>query len=70
MIAYEPGWNIKPTDVAYGDGYHDAERDAIKRAITQLWELNDNLKLAFPELCEGIQAAIDHLEKANSYISL
>lgn len=69
MITHEPGWNIKPTDVAYGDGYFDAERDQLKRVITQLWELNDNLQLAFPELCEGVQTAIEHLEKANSHIS-
>lgn len=70
MITHEPGWNVTKEDVIYGDGYHDAERDTIKRVIRQLWELDKNLKLAFPELSEGIQTAIDHLEKANRYISL
>ena len=62
MIAPDSG-KVSITDIAYRDGYRDAETDLIKRATQRLWEYEKQVKLAYPEIALGIRDAISEIEE-------
>lgn len=66
MIAPDKG-KVSITDIAYRDGYRDAETDIIKRMSQRLWELEARMSKAFPEIAEGIREAIEEIEKLQDY---
>lgn len=49
----------------YAKGYRDGVLDEQKRMTIALWEEVSLLKIAYPELAEGIKLAIDIIEKRN-----
>lgn len=66
MIAPDSG-KVTITDIAYRDGYRDAETDLIKRVTQRLWEYEAQIKLAYPEIAFGIRDAINEIEKLQDY---
>ncbi len=66
MIAPDSG-KISITDIAYRDGYRDAEKDIIKRASQLLWEKEAQLSKAFPQIALGLREAIEEIEKLSEY---
>jgi predicted DNA-binding protein YlxM (UPF0122 family) len=66
MIAPDSA-KISITDIAYRDGYRDAEKDLIKRVTQRLWEYEAQIKLAYPEIACGIRDAIAEIEKISEY---
>ena len=66
MVSPDSG-KVNITDIAYRDGYRDAERDVIKRATQRLWEYEAQIKLAYPEIAFGIRDAINEIEKLQDY---
>lgn len=62
MIAPDSG-KISITDIAYRDGYCDAEHDTFKRILNSLWEQHQKLNKSYPEFAEGIGLSIDQIEK-------
>lgn len=66
MIAPDSG-KVTITDIAYRDGYRDAETDLIKRVTQRLWEYEAQIKLAYPEIAMGIRDAISEIEELQNY---
>ena len=66
MIAPDRG-KISIEDIAYRDGYRDAETDIIKRMSQRLWELEAQMSKAFPQIALGIREAIDEIETLQNY---
>lgn len=66
MIAPDSG-KVNITDIAYRDGYRDAETDLIKRATQKLWEKEAQMSKAFPQIALGIREAIEEIEKLQDY---
>jgi hypothetical protein len=66
MIAPDRG-KVNITDIAYRDGYRDAETDMIKRATQKLWEKEAQMSKAFPQIALGIREAIEEIETLQDY---
>ena len=66
MIAPDPR-KVNITDIAYRDGYRDAETDLIKRATQKLWEKEAQMSKAFPQIALGIREAIEEIETLQDY---
>jgi hypothetical protein len=66
MIAPDRG-KVTIEDRIYRDGYSDGENDTFKRILAQLWKHNESLSKAFPEFAQGIEIAIDEIEKLKHY---
>jgi len=66
MIAPGSG-KVSITDIAYRDGYRDAEKDIIKRASQLLWEKEAQLSKAFPKIALGIREAIEEIEELSNH---
>lgn len=66
MIAPDSG-KVSITDIAYRDGYRDAETDLIKRATQKLWEKEAQMSKAFPQIALGIREAIEEIEQLQNY---
>lgn len=66
MIAPDSA-KISITDIAYRDGYRDAEKDLIKRVTQRLWEYEAQVKLAYPEIACGVRDAITEIEGFEHY---
>jgi hypothetical protein len=66
MIAPDRG-KINIEDIAYRDGYRDAETDIMKRMTQKLWEKEAQLSKAFPQIALGIREAIDEIETLQDY---
>jgi hypothetical protein len=66
MIAPDRG-KISIEDIAYRDGYRDAETDIIKRITQRLWRYESAIKLAYPEIALGIRDAITEIETLQDY---
>ena len=64
------GWNVTIEDRAYAQGYRNAEDDTCKRITQKLWERHKLIKKLSPELAEGLELAIDEIEKLNRYTYL
>jgi hypothetical protein len=58
---------VSITDIAYRDGYRDAETDIMKRMTQKLWEKEARLSKAFPQIALGIREAIDEIETLQDY---
>jgi len=58
---------VSITDIAYRDGYRDAEKDIIKRASQLLWEKEAQLSKAFPKIALGIREAIEEIEELSNH---
>jgi len=58
---------VNITDIAYRDGYRDAETDLIKRATQKLWEKEAQMSKAFPQIALGIREAIEEIEQLQDY---
>jgi hypothetical protein len=58
---------VRITDIAYRDGYRDAETDIMKRMTQRLWEKEAQLSKAFPQIALGIREAIDEIETLQDY---
>jgi len=66
MIAPDRG-KVTIEDIAYRDGYRDAETDLIKRISQRLWQYHAQIKLAYPEVAGGVRDAIEEIEKFQDY---
>jgi hypothetical protein len=66
MVSPDSG-KVNITDIAYRDGYRDAETDLIKRITQRLWEYESQIKLAYQEIAFGIRDAISEIEKLQDY---
>jgi hypothetical protein len=66
MIAPDSG-KVTIEDRIYRDGYRDGEDDTFKRILAQLWNHRQSLEKAFPEFAQGIEIAIDEIEKLKHY---
>ena len=66
MIAPDSG-KVNIIDIAYRDGYRDAEKDLLKRVTNRLWEYEGQIKLAYPEIAAGIREAISEIEDFENY---
>jgi hypothetical protein len=66
MVSPDSG-KVNIIDIAYRDGYRDAETDLIKRITQRLWEYESQIKLAYPEIAFGIRDAISEIEKLQDY---
>ena len=66
MIAPDSG-KVSITDIAYRDGYRDAEQDVLKRLAARLWEKEAQMSKAFPQIALGIREAIEEIEDFSNY---
>jgi hypothetical protein len=66
MIAPDRG-KVSITDIAYRDGYRDAETDIMKRLTQKLWEKEAQMSKAFPQIALGIREAIEEIEQLQDY---
>jgi hypothetical protein len=66
MIAPDRG-KVTIEDIAYRDGYRDAETDIMKRLTQKLWEKEAQMSKAFPQIALGIREAIDEIETLQDY---
>jgi hypothetical protein len=66
MIAPDSG-KVSITDIAYRDGYRDAEQDVLKRLAAKLWEKEAQMSKAFPKIALGIREAIEEIEDFSNY---
>ena len=66
MVSPDSG-KVNITDIAYRDGYRDAETDLIKRMTQKLWEKEAQMSKAFPQIALGIREAIEEIETLQDY---